>query len=375
MTDIDDDFSSVQEYLEDRGYRVNKVPLFDTKAGDTPSQLHAKVGQQAKVLYCCKTGDPRIELVIGYHEVYRDSSKPSNSWAKDANAVVGFKARDADDFKFIPPSPACSATVVANSGEVPRGYCAWGYKETELRFSGDRTTNSWNALMKPKSVYSGLPDIGAFTVIDLAVFGVCRETDCETVSASPRHRLVGERMKKLVKMLSMNPHFRQEELEMLLLMARHRMKTSLSVTGKEPIPGEIRLKLKESGVPELSISGSIAVFDIAALVKDTGVSVLHIRSTTLERDAIGVLRAAFVQPEESSLLTVLKLNVTEQSIDALCQLLQSEPRRLEKLVILNSKTLVPELLLRVLQLSGSLRCVRIEGRYEANRKHQSFNDF
>ena len=67
--------------------------------------------------------------------------------------------------------------------------------------------------------------------------------------------------------------------------------------------------------------------------------------------------------------------MTEQSIDVLCQLLQSEPKRLEKLVILNSKTLVPELLLRVLQLSGSLRCVRIEGRYEANRKHQSFNDF
>ena len=119
-------------------------------------------------------------------------------------------------------------------------------------------------------------------------------------------------------------------------------------------------------MPELVMSGPlISSFDIAALVKNTGVSVLQVRRGNLGRDAIGALKAAFSQPEEASLLTVLKVQITHQSIDTVSQLLQSEPKRLETLVILNSKTLDTELFLRVLQLSGALRCVRIDGKYEA----------
>ena len=375
MSIVHEDFGWILEYIEDQGYEVNEMPLFDTKAGHHPSQLYTKVGQHAKVLYCCKTSDPRIDFVAAFTEVHSNSSFRTDTWVDDRKAFVAFKPRDVEDFTVVPPAPSVASTVQANS---TRG-CLWGCNDAELCFSiNDLRYSRWDhPHMRPKQCYRSLPNVGSFEVSDLAVFAVSGEGDSDTASPSLRRRCVEKKMSQLIHILALNPHFREDELEMLRLMSRHRVMLSLwatektQQTDKKQQQSKIRSILKESAVPELMISGSIAAYDLAALTKGTGVSVLNVQSD-IHSKSVSVLRIAFSQPEATSLLTVLKVAVTNQSIDGLCQLLQSEPKRLEKLIIANSKTLDVEHFLRVLQVSGSLRCVRIDGRYTAKLEASEF---
>ena len=372
MTNFDEDFGSVVEYLMERGYEVDQVPLFDTKAGHTPSQLHTKIGPQTKVLYCCKTAKPEVELVAAFTEMH----DANQLLVKDLNAFIAFKAQEAGDFAFSIPRFSAKSTVKVDKPECT---AAWGEaKPYELVFSESLSTNWWFKAriggwpyQRANSCYAGLPTAYEFNVAHLAVLAVAggpAPGSC-TTPPEPSHT---RKMKKLVPFIAANPHCRQEELEMMSLMSRHRVSTSFNITSKKQVPGEIRLQLAESGVLELGITGSLmSSFDLTALVSGTGVSVLHVRSTP-RPDSFEVMQAAFSLPEEASELTVFKVAVTAQSIDVVCQLLLSHPKRLDTLVILNNQSLTPEHFSRVLRCSEFLRCVRIHGQYEARLRASEF---
>ena len=111
--------------------------------------------------------------------------------------------------------------------------------------------------MTPGTAYPGLPAVGSFTVSHLAVFEITSGLDNNAPDIRTKVR-VASKMRKLAPFFVMNPHFRQEEIDVLLRMSAHRLTTSLTIWSEKQEPGELRLKAIEcSHIPQCT--GSEAV--------------------------------------------------------------------------------------------------------------------
>ena len=301
MTDVNEDFSSVVNYLGLRGYEVIPIPLFDTRFADRPAQLHAKIGHHAKVLYCCTTTDPRIKHIAAFTELHYVASSRSDHWMHDVNAVVAFRGQDADDFTFVTPSSIARATVLVNTGTEQKLSCAWGesYRtDYELIFGGNLQVNGWQeSMMKGSVTYPSLPRIGQFTVWEFAAFAVM---------GHPGKTVLSEKIERLTPFFALNPHFRREDLSILLAMSRHRLQSSVSISKHDQDPAKIIQHLKHTGAFQLSLPGVIIPrLDLPVLLRDTGVSILRVRNP-VRSDAVQTLAAAFLSRKMFPVLLFFK---------------------------------------------------------------------
>ena len=244
-------------------------------------------------------------------------------WEKDLHAFVAFRAHGVDDFTFVATPGATASETVASGCAFRNLSCIWGQREHELIFSDDLTKGGWTkASMTPGKGYPTLPNVGNFAVKDLAVFAVHYAEDSEGHAAVTCDIIAGK-MKKLAPCLTLNPHFRPEELGLLANMSRHRIQRTFCV-GKKQELGAIRRKLEEGGMSEVAMPATLIPSFDTALSNETGVRALRIPSA-FSCDIVQKLQIAFSQPEGVSHLTTLMVTVTPHSIDALTQLLRARP--------------------------------------------------